>query len=94
MINHLQKLTRKNLTLTKHVGFIHAMGMDLYPKHLAPRGKFRGGKKIQQMGERDISTNIQDPEAKTPLKPHIGKTFTTIPDAKKPCKFSEERVRK
>jgi len=22
--------------LTKHVGFIHAMGMDLYPKHLGP----------------------------------------------------------
>jgi hypothetical protein len=46
------------------------------------------------MGERDISTNIQVPEAKTPLKPHIEKIFTTISDAKKPCKFSEERVRK
>lgn len=46
------------------------------------------------MGERDISTNIQDPKAKTPLKPHIEKTFTTISAAKKPCKFSEERMRK
>jgi hypothetical protein len=76
------------------VGFIHAMGMDLYLKHFAPLEGNSEEEKKSSTWVREISTNIQDEEAKTPLKPHIEKTFTTISDAKKHCKFSEERVRK